>query len=109
MHDMRLLHGFLRHGRALAALILLATLVVGEVADARHHLAESGCASEHTEGPRRDDCCACTSLHVAPLATPGLVLVAPLVVETRLASGRVVRHDVFVAVGPDAPRGPPVA
>ena len=104
---MRPILGFLRSSRAFAALLLLATLVVGEVADARHHLAETGCATEHTQGPQRDDCCACTSLHVAPLASPGPVLAAPVVVETRVSMAPRLRHEGVCVAGADAPRGPP--
>lgn len=105
---MRSMLGFLRHSRAFAALLLLATLVVGEVADAHHHLSETGCASEHSQDARRDDCCACSSLHMAPLASPGPVLLAPLVVETRVFAGACLRHHVGSVTGCDAPRGPPV-
>jgi len=106
---MRLPVWLLRSGRALAALLLLTTLVVGEVADARHHLSETGCASDHARGPGRDDCCACTSLHVAPLTSPSPVLMAPVVVEARaIVCSR--EHTLVVrSCGPDAPRGPPVA
>lgn len=109
MHDMRLAVWLLRSGRALAALLLLTTLVVGEVADARHHLSETGCASDHAEGPQRDDACACTSLHVSPIATPGAVWVAPVSVDLQLVASPGAHAPVVCSLAQDAPRGPPGA
>lgn len=107
--DMHLATWLLRSGRALAALLLLTTLVVGEVADARHHLSETGCASDHAEGPQRDDSCACISLHFAPVATPGTGFIAPIPVEVQLVARPEGQAVALQAVGPAAPRGPPVA
>ena len=77
---MRLLKRVLGHGQALAALLLLATLVAGEAADARHHLSETGCPTE-SSGPARDDHCTCAGLHAAPLAGHAPVALAAIVLE----------------------------
>jgi hypothetical protein len=95
----------LRHGRVLAALLLLATFVAGEVADARHHLSEHGCAADAGPG-RRDDNCTCASLHAAPLAGHAPVALAPA--ETHDGAPAILvaltpRREVVVAAAPRAP------
>ena len=103
---MRILRGFLRSGRALAGLALLASLFAGELADTRHHLSEHGCATD-AHAPGRDDNCTCAGLHAAPLAGHAPVALAAVQVEraaaTPVAPQRPSRHGVSDA----APRAPP--
>jgi hypothetical protein len=96
----------LRSGRALAGLLLLATLFAGELADARHHLSEHGCATDtHESG--RDDNCTCAGLHAAPLAGLAPVPLAAVAILCAAATPadpqRPARHGVADA----APRAPP--
>jgi hypothetical protein len=103
---MRLLHPLVRSGRTLAGIVLLAALVVGEVADARHHLSEAGCGAEE-HGTGRDDNCACTGLHAAPLAGHAPVALAAVVEERGLAP--LAAHEAAHRHGEAhaAPRAPP--
>jgi len=95
-----------RSGRVAAGLWLLGTLVLGEVADARHHLVEHGCASD-AKSPSRDDNCTCASLHAAPLAGHPPVALAPIAIEREMAvvvaADRPARHAGTRA----SPRAPP--
>jgi hypothetical protein len=96
-----------RSGRAVAGLLLLASFLVGEAADARHHLSEQGCATD-SHGPTRDNC-TCAGLHAAPLAGHAPVALAPVEIERPRvvvsATGRVARRGVTSA----APRAPPAS
>ncbi len=97
-----------RSSRAAAGLLLLASFVVGELADTRHHLSEQGCAAD-SHGPTRDDNCTCAGLHAAPLAGHAPVALAPVEIERpRIvvsATGRAARRGVTRA----APRAPPAS
>ncbi len=86
---MRLLHRLFRTGRALAALMLLTTLVVGEVADARHHL------SEHA------------SLHVTSPASDGVTQATPVECENTIAAAAIAFSPPARAARAAAPRAPP--
>lgn len=103
---MHMLRWCLRSGRALAGLLLLATLFAGELADTRHHLSDHGCATD-THAPGRDDNCTCAGLHAAPLAGHAPVALAAVEIEratgTPVATLRPSRHGVSDA----APRAPP--
>jgi len=102
---MRRFHGLLRHGRVLAALLLLATFVAGEVADAQHHLSELGCASDAGPG-QRDDNCTCAGLHAAPLIGHAPVALAPAQTSDAAIVAPVApvpRRGVVVAAAPRAP------
>ena len=103
---MTLLRWLSRSGRAVAGLLLLATLVAGETADTRHHLAEHGCATD-AHSAERDDNCTCAGLHAAPMAGHAPVLLAQVTTERHATvasvSARPSRHGVSNA----APRAPP--
>ena len=101
---MRLLRGVFQTGRALAPLLLLTTLVVGELADARHHLSERGCAGDATG---RDDNCTCASLHAAPLASEPIAQPAPVEDECEFACTAIAAAPHASAPRAAAPRGPP--
>lgn len=100
----------IRSGRALAALVLLVTLVTGEWADARHHLAETGCSEHHgtTPSPVRDDC-TCTGLHVTTVSEAGPTIAAPVVESRDRVETVVVSATTRVVRRPSAPRAPPRA
>jgi hypothetical protein len=101
MHPLRRLT---RPGRALPALLLLTTLVVGEVADARHHLSEHGCAAD---SGGRDDNCTCASLHAVSLASDAPAQLAPVEHEREFALIAVVSTPRPYAAISAAPRAPP--
>jgi len=101
---MRLLRRLFRNARALAGVLLLATLVVGEVADARHHLSERGCAAD---AAGRDDNCTCASLHAAPLASEPLAQPAPIEHEIAFATVTVASLPVARTACAASPRAPP--
>ena len=101
MHTLR---GWFRPGRELLALLLLATLAVGEVADARHHLSEHGCAAD-TGG--RDDNCTCASLHAVSLATDAPTQAAPVELERQFAPVTIALAPTARAILGAAPRAPP--
>ncbi len=72
------LRSWFRPGRAFGALFLLVTLVAGEAADTRHHLAEQGCEAETHAPGERDDHCTCTGLHAISLGDDAPVALAPI-------------------------------
>jgi hypothetical protein len=103
---MRLPNWIVRHGRALAGLLLLATLAVGEVADTVHHLDEHGCSSE--TGGRQEDC-TCASLHAG--TPPGDVAApsAPFAEEQPFSPLAPARMPCPRTPARDVPRAPPAA
>jgi len=101
---MRLLRRLFRTGRALAALMLLTTLVVGEVADARHHLSEHGCPADRGG---RDDQCTCASLHVTSLASDGVTQATPVECESAAAFVAFATGPLIPVACAAAPRAPP--
>lgn len=101
---MRLLRRLFRNGRALSAVLLLTTLVVGEVADARHHLSEHGCVADATG---RDDNCTCASLHVMSLAGEPLAQPAPVEREIAFATVAVASLPIARPACAASPRAPP--
>ena len=105
---MRLFLWFARSGRALAALLLLATLVAGEVADAQHHLEDTGCAGESSGGPERDDHCTCANLHAVSLAAPAPVAHAPVALERDDLTAAPAQAPVAPLRRSAPPRAPPV-
>lgn len=105
---MRLLQWFARSGRALAALLLLATLVAGEVADAHHHLEDTGCAAESSGGPERDDHCTCANLHAVSLAAPATVAQEPLALEREYLALEPAQAPLTGARCAAPPRAPPI-
>lgn len=105
---MQLLQWFARTGRALAALLLLATLVAGEVADARHHLSDTDCSSESSGGPERDDHCTCANLHAVSLTAPAPVTQAPLPLEREYTPLAPAKAASAFAASASSPRAPPI-
>ena len=101
---MRLLSRLFRTGRAISALLLLTTLVVGEVADARHHLSEHGCPADRGG---RDDQCTCASLHVTSLASEPVMQIAPVECESEPAFVVIAIAPIARAARAAAPRAPP--
>ena len=101
---MNLLRKLFRPERALAALLLLASLLVGQVADARHHLSDHGCPGD-TGG--RADHCACASLHAVSLADEAPAQWAPVEMERDLARAANGLAPIARAVISAAPRAPP--
>ena len=94
----------LRPERAFLALLLLTALVVGEVADARHHLSEQGCAAD---AGGRDDNCTCASLHAVSLAPDAPAQIAPVEFERAFTPLVEVLAPPACAVLGAAPRAPP--
>jgi len=103
---MRLLRTLFSSGRSLASLLLLATLVTGEVADARHHLSEQGCPADRGG---RDDNCICGSLHAISQAEDGPVGLAPIEYEHEVGFVAALQSPCGRAVLRANPRGPPAA
>jgi hypothetical protein len=101
---MHLIRRLFRPSRALAAILLLASLVAGEVADARHHLSEQGCAAD---SGGRDDNCTCASLHAASLAGDLPVQAAPIELEREFTAAALALAPTAHAVICAAPRAPP--
>jgi len=91
-------------GREFLALLLLATLVVGEVADTRHHLSERGCAAD---AGGRDDNCTCASLHAVSLAREAPAQLAPVELEREVAPTAIALAPTACAIISAAPRAPP--
>jgi hypothetical protein len=105
---MRLLQWFACSGRALAALVLLATLVAGEVADAHHHLEDTACTAESSGGPERDDHCTCANLHAVSLAEPASLAHAPVALEREFTAFAPVRVPADQVRSTAPPRAPPI-
>ena len=104
---MHLLRRLFRTGRALGALCLLATLLAGEAADARHHVLEQGCGNEAHSPGERDDHCTCAGLHAVPLEDDAPSLLAPVAQARRFAAPDA-ESILHVHRGADsAPRAPP--
>lgn len=101
---MRFLRRVFAPRRALAALLLLSALVAGEVADARHHLSEHGCASD-TGG--RDDNCTCANLHASSVVDPVPVAIAPLELEREFTPLAATLAPRVRAASHASPRAPP--
>jgi hypothetical protein len=101
---MHLLRRLFRPGRPLTALLLLAALVAGQVADARHHLSEVGCAADN--GGRADNC-TCASLHAGSLAGDAPVQATPVEIEREFAPTALALAPTTCAVIAAAPRAPP--
>ncbi len=101
---MHLLRKLFRPGRELAALLLLASLLVGQAADARHHLSDQGCPAD-TGG--RDSHCTCASLHAVSLASEALAQLAPVEMQRELARVASALAPIACAVISAAPRAPP--
>src|SRR5262249_8836914 len=101
---MRLLRRLFRDARALAALALLTTLVVGGLADARHHLSARGCAGD---AAGREDHCICASLHAAPLGSEPMAQPAPSEREFPVAVAAVASRPIARAACAASPRAPP--
>ena len=101
---MRLLRRLFRPRRSLAALLLLASLFVGQVADARHHLSDQGCPAD-TGG--RADHCICTSMHAVSLASVAPVELAPVELERDVAPAAIALAPTACAILSAAPRAPP--
>ena len=102
MHFFRWL---LRTPRALGALLLLATLVTGEVADARHHLAREGCAAEEHGGRKSD--CTCAALHAVALGVELAADLAPAITDEAFAPvANAIAHREHRGAEA-APRAPP--
>lgn len=103
---MHLLQRFLRTPRALAALLLLVTLVAGEAADARHHLAPEGCGTEEHSGGRENDC-TCAALHAVPLGIELAADLAPPVEHGEFAPVATATAQREHRGAEAAPRAPP--
>lgn len=103
---MRLPNWIVRHGRALAGLLLLATLAVGEVADAAHHLDAHGCASE--AGGRQEDC-TCASLHAGTPPGDAAAPMAPHAEEQSFSPLAPASVPSPRTPARDCPRAPPAA
>ena len=101
---MRHLRWLFRTGRALAAVLLLTTLVVGEAADARHHLSSHGCA---VDSGGRNDNCTCASLHAAPMASEPVAQPAPVEHEHHFSAVVATIAPIARAARAAAPRAPP--
>ena len=101
---MHLLRKLFRPGRSLTALLLLAALVAGELADARHHLSEVGCAAD---SGGRDDNCTCASLHAGSLAGDLPVQATPVELEREFVPTAMALAPTARAVIGAAPRAPP--
>jgi hypothetical protein len=103
---MRLLRALLCPNRTFAGIALLAALVVGEMADTRHHLSEHGCATDARRASREEQC-TCAGLHAAPLA--GHAPVALALVELEHGHAPAIAHAAPARRGEaDAsPRAPP--
>ena len=102
---MRLFRWLLRTPRALGALILLATLVTGEVADARHHLAREGCATEEHGGRKSD--CTCAALHAVAIGIELAADLAPAITDEAFAPVADATAHREHRGAESAPRAPP--
>src|SRR5215510_2338983 len=101
---MKRLRWLFRAGRVLSAFLLLATFLVGEVADGRHHLSAHGCAGD---SPGRDDNCTCASLHAAPFASDAVTQVTPVECERQFTPIAEVLAPIARTTRGAAPRAPP--
>jgi hypothetical protein len=101
---MRLVRTLFRSGRALAAVLLLATFTVGAAADARHHLSEQGCAADRHG---RADHCVCAGLHAAPFASEAATQPAPVERAREFAPIAAALAPIARAIHGAAPRAPP--
>ncbi len=104
---LQILRRLFRDPRAVGALCLLVTLVAGEAADARHHLADQGCVSDGHVPGQRDDNCTCAGLHVLPLGDQAPASPAPVVREREFAPVVAAAARVAHRGAASAPRAPP--
>ena len=100
---LRLLHT----PRAFGALILLATLVGGEVADARHHVTEEACAAESHAPGNREENCTCAALHAVPIGVVLAAIQAPIGEEREFAPDATAAAHREHRGTEAAPRAPP--
>lgn len=101
---MHLLRKLFRPGRALAALLLLASLLAGQAADARHHLSDQGCPADTG---RHDSHCTCAGLHAVSLGSEAPAQLAPVEMARELARVASALTPIACAVISAAPRAPP--
>ena len=101
---MQLVRRLFRPGRTLAATLLLASLVAGQMADARHHLSDQGCAAD--TGGRADNC-TCASLHAVSLVGEPSGQAPPIELEREFGPAALTLPPLARAVISAAPRAPP--
>jgi hypothetical protein len=104
---LRLLRRLIRDPRALGALLLLSLFAAGEVADARHHLADHGCATDTHAPGQRDDHCTCAGLHALPLGAHAFTDPAPAAQEREFTPATAVTAPRAQRGAEASPRAPP--
>jgi hypothetical protein len=104
---LRFFRRMFRDPRALGALLLLAVFAAGEIADARHHLADHGCVADSHAPGQRDDNCTCASLHALPLGEQALADPTPLVQEREYAPAATAVAPRTARRAQASPRAPP--
>ena len=91
----------------MGALVLLATLVGGEVADARHHVTEETCAAESHSPAGREENCTCAALHAVPMGIELAAIQAPIAQEREFAPDAIAAAHREHRGTEAAPRAPP--
>lgn len=104
---LRLLRRLIRDPRALGALLLLSLFAAGEVADARHHLADHGCATDTHVPEERDDHCTCAGLHALPLGAHPLADPAPVAQAREFTPAAAATAPLALRGAEASPRAPP--
>lgn len=104
---LRLFRRLIRDPRTLGALLLLALFTAGEVADARHHLADHGCATDTHAPGQRDDHCTCAGLHAFPLGTHALTDPTPVAQERQFTPAAAATAPLALRGAEASPRAPP--
>lgn len=104
---LRLFRRLIRDPRALGALLMLALFAAGEIADARHHLADHGCATDTHAPGQRDDHCTCAGLHAFPFGTHGLADPTPVEQDSEFAPAAASAAPRAHRGAEASPRAPP--
>jgi hypothetical protein len=90
--------------RPFAALMLLATLIVGAAFHEWHHLQDPGCGTR-TEASRHF--CPCAGLHASAIGSDATVTPSPVAVVSRIAAPPAASPRLAERVRSASPRAPP--
>ena len=95
--------------RALGAIMLIATLVLGAVGHLLHHLEDPHCGESAGAGRSEHYCSACSNLHGGTLAAGDAPAPAPALVAWSGFASPDTRTPSAAAITGGVPRAPPAA
>lgn len=90
--------------RPLAALLLLATLVLGGVFHEWHHLQDPGCGTQQEESHHF---CACSGMHASSLVATVVATPSPVTFDVRIEPAPARLAPIGASADLASPRAPP--